>query len=441
MKKVIKEQVKSEVSKITPQIEKLVNEQLESEVLVRSSKEAKTSHAVAANLSELELKKILIDKMEANKSINRTLRRTDRGSKRRRSGKEPESTSAPREKTTTTAGKTTTGSKTHKQFASQSAPVEETMQSTEFFEAPSNHLTELEYFCEEVYKAITEKLDWINPEGRQYPHDLQYMCVLGFADSEKVEATLKSAWTEKDQIDNLLKERRLMRSLEKFVGGKLYEGDLQLQQKNHMILSYDVLINQITKYPALNNIVVPNIVQDGVDILEWRVHGGLVKQFSVAAVWHSIRLRDVKVAWYDVVWFSKCIPRHAFYMWLVVKRCLKTQDKLRTWDVFSNSPMVLARIPQVVPSIDVIVDFLAINSKRRTTKAVIAKLVVAASTYVIWQERNWRLFKSQKRMSKQVSDCIHSVVRLKLLSCRFRKSKDGLAFSNLWKLPVSVMFE
>ncbi|GJW41606.1 hypothetical protein Tco_0067451, partial [Tanacetum coccineum] len=32
----------------------------------------KTSHAVAANLSELELKKILIDKMEANNSINRS---------------------------------------------------------------------------------------------------------------------------------------------------------------------------------------------------------------------------------------------------------------------------------------------------------------------------------------------------------------------------------
>ncbi|GJS50425.1 hypothetical protein Tco_0623787 [Tanacetum coccineum] len=321
MKKIIKEQVKKEVSKITPKIEKLVTDQLESEVLVRSSKEANTSHAVAANLSELELKKILIDKMEANNSINRsdiqrqlykalvdayeadkilldtysdtvTIKRprdgvdddqepftgTDRGSKRRRSGKEPESTSAPREKTTTTAGKTTTGSKTHKQSASQSAPVEETMQSTEFFEAPAHQefetgvhdeqpeeevhllpdwfqqpkrlpspdhawnksvpadhesvqpwlsnlarrqdpresfdeltdttfdfsafmmnrlnvttltpellagptfelmkgtcksLTELEYFCEEVYKATTKKLDWINPEGRQYPHDLR----------------------------------------------------------------------------------------------------------------------------------------------------------------------------------------------------------------------------------------------------------------------------
>ncbi|GJU04754.1 hypothetical protein Tco_1121184 [Tanacetum coccineum] len=63
---------------------------------------------------------------------------TDRGSKIRRSGKEPESTSAPRETTTTTAEKTTTGSKTHKQSASQSALVEETMQTTDVFEAPAH---------------------------------------------------------------------------------------------------------------------------------------------------------------------------------------------------------------------------------------------------------------------------------------------------------------
>ncbi|GJR94688.1 hypothetical protein Tco_0266862 [Tanacetum coccineum] len=49
----------------------------------------------------------------------------------------------------------------------------------------------------------------------------------------------KSAWTEKDQIDNFLKERRLMRSLEKVVGGRLYEGDLRSATKDHMISSYD----------------------------------------------------------------------------------------------------------------------------------------------------------------------------------------------------------
>ncbi|GJX09720.1 hypothetical protein Tco_0311689 [Tanacetum coccineum] len=33
-------------------------------------------------------------------------------------------------------------------------------------------LVELEYFFEEVYKATTDQLDWNNPEGQQYPHDL-----------------------------------------------------------------------------------------------------------------------------------------------------------------------------------------------------------------------------------------------------------------------------
>ncbi|GKC23228.1 hypothetical protein Tco_1025378 [Tanacetum coccineum] len=68
----VKEQVKAQVSKILMKIEKTVNEQLEAEVLARSLNESKTSHAVAANLSELELKKILIDKMKSNKSIHRS---------------------------------------------------------------------------------------------------------------------------------------------------------------------------------------------------------------------------------------------------------------------------------------------------------------------------------------------------------------------------------
>nr|GEZ20360.1 hypothetical protein [Tanacetum cinerariifolium] len=33
-------------------------------------------------------------------------------------------------------------------------------------------LTELEYHLEEVYKATTDQLDWFNPEGQQYPHNL-----------------------------------------------------------------------------------------------------------------------------------------------------------------------------------------------------------------------------------------------------------------------------
>nr|GEW33685.1 hypothetical protein [Tanacetum cinerariifolium] len=155
MKKIIKEQVKEQVSKILPRIEQAVNEQLKAEVLTRSSHSSRTSYAVAADLSEMELKKILIEKMEGNKSIQRsneqrnlykalveayksdkiildtygetvTLKRRrdddadkdeepsagpDRGSKRRREGKEPESACAPTKTAIRSIGRSTQGSR------------------------------------------------------------------------------------------------------------------------------------------------------------------------------------------------------------------------------------------------------------------------------------------------------------------------------------------
>nr|GEX53999.1 retrovirus-related Pol polyprotein from transposon TNT 1-94 [Tanacetum cinerariifolium] len=72
IKEQVKDQVKVQVSKILPKIEKTVNEKLEAEVLTRSSNSSKTSYAVVVDLSEMELKKIIIEKMEGNKSIHRS---------------------------------------------------------------------------------------------------------------------------------------------------------------------------------------------------------------------------------------------------------------------------------------------------------------------------------------------------------------------------------
>ncbi|GJS66367.1 hypothetical protein Tco_0680931 [Tanacetum coccineum] len=72
IKAIIKDQVKAQVSKIMPKVEKYVTESLGAEVLARSSNQPQTSYAAAASLSEFELKKILIDKIEENKSMNRS---------------------------------------------------------------------------------------------------------------------------------------------------------------------------------------------------------------------------------------------------------------------------------------------------------------------------------------------------------------------------------
>nr|GFB58774.1 hypothetical protein [Tanacetum cinerariifolium] len=62
----------TQVSRILPRIEESVNATLEAEVLTRSSHFSRTSYAVAADLSEMELKKILIEKIKGNKSIQRS---------------------------------------------------------------------------------------------------------------------------------------------------------------------------------------------------------------------------------------------------------------------------------------------------------------------------------------------------------------------------------
>ncbi|GJR03664.1 hypothetical protein Tco_0526648 [Tanacetum coccineum] len=43
----------------------------------------------------------------------------------------------------------------------------------ELMKGSCKSLVELEYLFEEVYKATTEQLDWNNPKGQQYPHDLR----------------------------------------------------------------------------------------------------------------------------------------------------------------------------------------------------------------------------------------------------------------------------
>nr|GEY92498.1 hypothetical protein [Tanacetum cinerariifolium] len=101
IKEQVKEQVKAQVYKIFPRIEQAVNEQLEAEVLTRSSHSSRTSYAVAA-----ESDKIILDTYGETVTLKR--RRDDdedkveepsagpdRGSKRRKEGKEPESASAP----------------------------------------------------------------------------------------------------------------------------------------------------------------------------------------------------------------------------------------------------------------------------------------------------------------------------------------------------------
>ncbi|GJR54177.1 homeodomain-like protein [Tanacetum coccineum] len=155
--------------------------------------------------------------------------------------------------------------------------------------------------------------------------------------------------------------------------------------------------------PNLSSIAVSSLVNSSRDCFCWRDSNGNLVVFSVRLAWEVLMDSRTDVTWYRMVWFLHWIPRHAFHMWLVMRRSLKTQDKLRPWDVAPNTDMSSFRFLD-----DIFLWFQSL-AHSRSFKAVVGKLIVAASSYFIWNERNNR-FKNTARV------------------------KELLA---LWKMPIS----
>nr|GEU92793.1 hypothetical protein [Tanacetum cinerariifolium] len=195
IKEQVKEHVKVQVFKILPKIEKTMNEQLEAKVLTRSSNSSKTSYVVAADLSEPELKKILIEKMESNKSIHRSneqmnlykalmknppLDQTegprDKEKEKSQSQQALQRKRRPRPLASLLKGpnliKRLQASLHQKRSQDTLTPELLAGPTYELMKGSCKSLVELKFFLEEVYKATTYQLDWNNPEGQQYPHNL-----------------------------------------------------------------------------------------------------------------------------------------------------------------------------------------------------------------------------------------------------------------------------
>nr|XP_043638057.1 uncharacterized protein LOC122609062 [Erigeron canadensis] len=202
----------------------------------------------------------------------------------------------------------------------------------------------------------------------------------------------------------------------------------------------------------------------------WKDNQNIVGDFSVTRVWDTIRPKDAEVSWYSLVWHARCIPEHAFHLWLVMRKRLKTQDLLRPWDVWDQSSQFvcslcelqqdsndhlfftcsfssqvwlgicsLAGISVNVSDWDSIMAEVIPLSKRKNIESGVTRLVLAASAYFIWQERNRRLFSQQRRLSAQLIQEIVSVVRLKLLSFHYKINDRVEHMLGVWKMSVSLM--
>ncbi|XP_021996318.1 uncharacterized protein LOC110893520 [Helianthus annuus] len=195
---------------------------------------------------------------------------------------------------------------------------------------------------------------------------------------------------------------------------------------------------------------------------------------STSAVWDDIRNGQELVPWNNAIWFPQAIPRHAFIMWLIVNKKLKTQDVMSRWNSSGNANYnllccslctsgpdshehlffecsfglqiwngvkVLAGMEEVCNKWDSIYEYLVRFGSSKSARIVIGKLVVGATAYFVWQERNMRLFSTKKRSASRLVEIILATVRMKLHTMRFKRTGQVERILQEWSLPRGLLFE
>jgi hypothetical protein len=238
----------------------------------------------------------------------------------------------------------------------------------------------------------------------------------------------------------------------------------------------DLYVNGVWSWPAswfeningFNNDQMPHINPYKQDTICWK-RGDEVLKFTTTTAWDSIRFKKPIIRWADTIWFSQCIPRHAFFLWLAFRKRLSTQDRIRSWNLAKNDQNLMCcvlcqsnieshehlffecsfsadiwerinmkmRMNGAVNSWDDTLTFLISKNKSRAIRIIICKLLLAATVYHIWKERNLRFVKNLSRPPDIVFKQIIEDVRYKLLGLKIKLKPSVIKILEEWEIRKS----
>ncbi|GJV48237.1 hypothetical protein Tco_1438449 [Tanacetum coccineum] len=146
-------------------------------------------------------------------------------------------------------------------------------------------------------------------------------------------------------------------------------------------------------------------------------------------IWHKINNGKSTSVWFNR-WTDVCS----------LKYLLSNRDIVRLGFSLENlvwsKVRILYGMEAIPPHLSDVVAFIVPLSKGKTIVSIISRIVVAATSYYIWMERNGRLFKKKTSTPGQIVDVIFSTVRLKLVTFKFKKmSTKSRLLLDQWKIP------
>ncbi|CAL9215493.1 unnamed protein product [Arabidopsis halleri] len=195
---------------------------------------------------------------------------------------------------------------------------------------------------------------------------------------------------------------------------------------------------------CLSSVAPPSPLR-GPDWYQWKQPTGTyTEKFSSKGTWMQIRHISPHVAWHKAVWFKESVPRFSFIHWLASHERLTTRDRLLQWGMnvppacvlcttgldshahlffeceFSRSvwTSIAGKISQNPPislsSASMWV--LGVQSSPPHYASKILKLLLQTSVYMIWKERNRRVFSAETCTLSATKSLVDRTIRNRLIS-------------------------
>ncbi|GJR57656.1 reverse transcriptase domain, reverse transcriptase zinc-binding domain protein [Tanacetum coccineum] len=147
-----------------------------------------------------------------------------------------------------------------------------------------------------------------------------------------------------------------------------------------------------------------------------------------------------------------------------MRKNLKTHDMMRQWDVgdlvdistlqcslcnreldshshlffecgYSKHVWILI-MQNLAPRMDDIVAWMEPIANQNSIKSIVARLVLTATTYFIWQAENNRIHGKEARRAAQLHVLFTEMVRMKLMTIRFKKRANVALVLRTWKIAT-----
>ncbi|GLT27312.1 hypothetical protein SLA2020_023190 [Shorea laevis] len=195
----------------------------------------------------------------------------------------------------------------------------------------------------------------------------------------------------------------------------------------------------VRRHPHIAEAISQQSLSQLADVAQWKpAKNGM---FSISSCYDKMRSSRGKVDWHSLVWSSCIFPRHSILLWLVVRDRLKTKfllvqrgleidaqccfcgTKAETCDhLFFDCDFSRSIWREVLVSFGIRRNPCAWSHEwrwiqrtckgRRVSKRKI-RTALAATIYLIWQERNYRIFQGKMRSGTLICREILSFMRLK----------------------------